>query len=113
MRLLYCAGSLIPSNSANSIHVMRMCEALAELGHEVVLFAKRGRDEGAFFQDTGGNWMFVVSDDGSEAVRRSVRLGRRNSRSIEVLDGLEVGEAVVTSPYSSFKEMDRLKLTKK
>jgi HlyD family secretion protein len=68
---------------------------------------------GAFFQDTGGNWMFVVSDDGSEAVRRSVRLGRRNSRSIEVLDGLEVGEAVVTSPYSSFKEMDRLKLTDK
>lgn len=66
---------------------------------------------GAFFQDTGGNWMFVVSDDGSEAVRRSVRLGRRNSRSIEVLDGLEVGEEVVTSPYSSFKEMDRLKLT--
>jgi len=66
---------------------------------------------GAFFQDTGGNWMFVVSDDGSEAVRRSVRLGRRNSRSIEVLDGLEVGEKVVTSPYSSFKEMDRLKLT--
>jgi HlyD family secretion protein len=68
---------------------------------------------GAFFQDTGGNWMFVVSDDGSEAVRRSVRLGRRNSRNIEVLDGLEVGEEVVTSPYSSFKEMDRLRLTDK
>ncbi len=66
---------------------------------------------GAFFQDTGGNWMFVVSDDGSEAVKRNVRLGRRNSRFIEVLEGLEVGEEVVTSPYSSFKEMDRLKLT--
>jgi HlyD family secretion protein len=68
---------------------------------------------GAFFQDTGGNWMFVVSDDGGEAVRRSVKLGRRNSRNIEVLDGLEVGEEVVTSPYSSFKEMDRLRLTDK
>jgi len=68
---------------------------------------------GAFYQDTGGNWMFVVADDGSEAVRRSVRLGRRNSRHIEVLDGLEVGEEVVTSPYSSFKEMDRLRLTDK
>lgn len=65
---------------------------------------------GAFYQDTGGNWMFVVSGDGSEAVKRTVRLGRRNSRSIEVLEGLEVGEEVVTSPYSSFKEMDRLKL---
>jgi HlyD family secretion protein len=68
---------------------------------------------GAFFQDTGGNWMFVVSDDGSEALRRSVKLGRRNSRNIEVLDGLELGEEVVTSPYSSFKEMDRLRLTDK
>lgn len=66
---------------------------------------------GAFFQDTGGNWMFVVSADGSEAVKRNVRLGRRNSRFIEVLEGLEKGEEVVTSPYSSFKEMDRLKLT--
>jgi HlyD family secretion protein len=66
---------------------------------------------GAFFQDTGGNWMFVVNEAGTEAVKRSVRLGRRNSRHIEVLEGLEVGEEVVTSPYSSFREMDRLKLT--
>ncbi len=66
---------------------------------------------GAFFQDTGGNWMFVVNDAGTEAVRRSVRLGRRNSEYIEVLDGLEAGESVITSPYSAFKEMDRLTLT--
>ncbi len=66
---------------------------------------------GAFFQDTGGNWMFVVNDAGTEAVRRSVRLGRRNSEYIEVLDGLEAGERVITSPYSAFKEMDRLTLT--
>ena len=63
---------------------------------------------GAFYQDTGGNWLFVVNADGSEAVRRSVRLGRRNARYIEVLDGLEPGERVIVSPYSSFKEMDRL-----
>ena len=44
-------------------------------------------------------------------MKRNVTLGRRNSRHIEVLDGLELGEEVVTSPYSSFKEMDRLQLT--
>lgn len=65
---------------------------------------------GAFYQDTGGNWIFVVSPDGSTATRRPVELGRRNSRYIEVLDGLEVGEEVVTSPYSSFKTMDTLNL---
>ena len=66
---------------------------------------------GAFYQDTGGNWVFVVNAEGGEAVKRNVKLGRRNSRYIEVLDGLEPGEEVVTSPYSSFKEMDRLQLT--
>ena len=65
---------------------------------------------GAFYQDTGGNWIFVVSDDGETAIKRNVRLGRRNNRFIEVLDGLEDGEKVITSPYSSFIDMSRLKL---
>ena len=65
---------------------------------------------GSFYQDTGGNWMFVVSADGTEAVRRTVRLGRRNTDFIEVLDGLEPGERVITSPYTSYTEMDRLSL---
>ena len=65
---------------------------------------------GSFYQETGGNWVFVVAADGTEAVRRSVRLGRRNTEFIEVLDGLESGEQVVTSPYTSYVGMDRLTL---
>lgn len=65
---------------------------------------------GAFYQDTGGNWVFVVAPDGSVAVKRTVRLGRRNARFIEVLEGLEPGEQVITSPYTGFTEMDRLEL---
>lgn len=65
---------------------------------------------GAFFQDTGGNWIFVVSADGDIAVKRNIRLGRRNSRYIEVLEGLEQGERIVTSPYSSYKDITQLKL---
>ena len=66
---------------------------------------------GAFFQDTGGKWIFAVKEDGTEAIKRNIRLGRRNSRYIEVLDGLEAGEEVIVSPYASFSDMDRLKLT--
>lgn len=66
---------------------------------------------GAFYQDTGGSWIFVVSDDSEFAVKRNIRLGRRNNNFIEVIDGLEVGERVITSPYTSFMDMDRLKLT--
>jgi HlyD family secretion protein len=65
----------------------------------------------AFYQDTGGNWIFVVSENGSEAVKRNVRLGRNNVNHIEVLSGLELGESVIISSYSSYKDMDRLKLT--
>lgn len=65
---------------------------------------------GAFYQDTGGNWVFVVTADGARAVRRNVRTGRRNLRFIEVLDGLEAGERIITSPYTNYLDMDRLEL---
>ena len=65
---------------------------------------------GSFYQETGGNWIFVVSANGTEAVKRTVRLGRRNTDFIEVLDGLEPGEQVITSPYTSYVGMDRLTL---
>ena len=65
---------------------------------------------GAFYQETGGNWIFVVAPGGGEAIKRPVRLGRRNTDFIEVLDGLEPGEKVITSPYTSYVGMDRLSL---
>ncbi|MEL6544117.1 MAG: efflux RND transporter periplasmic adaptor subunit, partial [Myxococcota bacterium] len=65
---------------------------------------------GAFFQDTGGNWVFVVGSDGNSAIKRSVRLGRRNIRYIEVLEGLDEGERIITSPYTNFIDSERLEL---
>lgn len=66
---------------------------------------------GAFYDETGGNWIFVVAPDGRSAVRRNVRLGRRNADFIEVLSGLDPGERVITSPYTGFAERDRLSLS--
>lgn len=65
---------------------------------------------GSFYNETGGSWVFVVTPDGKSAVKRQVRLGRRNSDFIEVLDGLEPGEKVLTSPYTGFADKDRLDL---
>lgn len=67
---------------------------------------------GSYYNDTGGNWVFVVSADGSSAERRTVRLGRRNADFIEVLDGLDVGEKVLTSPYTGLVDKDRLTFDK-
>jgi HlyD family secretion protein len=68
---------------------------------------------GAFYNETGGAWVFVVTPDGSEAIKRQVRLGRRNADHIEVLEGLEPGEKVLTSPYTGFADKDRLDLETK
>lgn len=65
---------------------------------------------GAFYNETGGNFIFVVSPDGGSAVKRPVRLGRRNANTIEVLEGLDPGERVITSPYTGFADKDRLDL---
>ena len=63
---------------------------------------------GAFYQKTGGKWIYVVSADGSKAVRRDIRIGRQNPQYYEVLDGLEAGEKVITSSYDNFGESDVL-----
>jgi HlyD family secretion protein len=63
---------------------------------------------GAFFNDTGGNWVFVVDERGQSATRRAVQLGRKNNDFIEVLDGLKPGERVVTSTYSGLVDRDHL-----
>ncbi len=63
---------------------------------------------GAFFNDTGGNWVFVVDKSGSSATRRQVQLGRRNSDFIEVLGGLSPNERVITSSYSGLVDKDHL-----
>jgi len=63
---------------------------------------------GAFFDDTGGQWVFVVDPSGDFAERRNVRFGRRNPEGVEVLGGLKQGEEVITSSYESFMSFDRI-----
>jgi HlyD family secretion protein len=63
---------------------------------------------GAFYQSTGGQWIFVVAPDGKKAVRRPIRIGRQNPLYYEALDGLEAGESVVTSSYENYGDAEEL-----
>jgi glycosyltransferase involved in cell wall biosynthesis len=45
MKILYISKSIIPSRTANSIHVMKMCQALADIGHDVILLAPNIKDQ--------------------------------------------------------------------
>ena len=65
---------------------------------------------GGFIQDTGGNWVFVLDESGNSALRRDIRVGRRNNRFIEVREGLREGERVITSGYNQMQDMERVEL---
>ena len=65
-------------------------------------------DRGGFYQKTGGQWVYVVDESGDFAVKRKVRIGRQNPDVFEVLDGLEVGEKVITSSYDTYENIDKL-----
>jgi HlyD family secretion protein len=56
---------------------------------------------GGFYKDTGGNWVFVM-ENGNRAVKRDVKLGRKNPENFEVLEGLKPGDQVITSSYENF-----------
>ncbi|MFC0118250.1 efflux RND transporter periplasmic adaptor subunit [Pseudoalteromonas xiamenensis] len=64
---------------------------------------------GAFFTTTGGNWIYVVNQDGQVAERRAIRLGKKNRDYFEVLEGLAAGERVITSSYSHFDKAQILR----
>lgn len=63
---------------------------------------------GAFFTNSGGNWVYVIEQGGDKAVRRDIRLGKKNQHYFEVLEGLNAGDKVITSSYSNFDKAQQL-----
>jgi HlyD family secretion protein len=66
---------------------------------------------GAFVNDSGGTWVYVLDASGHSAQRRAVRTGRRNNSQIEVLDGLSAGDKVILSSYAAYGNSPRLQIT--
>jgi HlyD family secretion protein len=63
---------------------------------------------GGFFQSTGGQWVYVLNADGTEAIKRNIKIGKQNPQFYEVLEGLNAGEQVITSGYEMFGTNDRI-----
>ncbi|HEY1872422.1 MAG TPA: HlyD family efflux transporter periplasmic adaptor subunit [Chitinophagaceae bacterium] len=57
---------------------------------------------GGFFQQTGGNWIYKLTADGSKAYKVDIQLGNQNTDFFEVLQGLQAGDKVVTSSYENY-----------
>ena len=67
---------------------------------------------GAFYQTTGGGWIYVLDQAGERAYRRHIRIGRQNPQYYEVVEGLQEGERVITSAYENFADNEVLVLKK-
>lgn len=63
---------------------------------------------GAFYQSTGGSWIFVLSPDGTKAFRRTIKIGRQNPQYYEVLEGLDPNERVIVSSYETYGDNEVL-----
>lgn len=63
---------------------------------------------GAFYQSTGGSWIFVLSPDGTKAFRRTIKIGRQNPQYYEVLEGLDPNEKVIVSSYETYGDNEVL-----
>lgn len=68
--------------------------------------------KGGFYQQTGGNWIFKVSENGNVAYKVDIQLGRQNPDYYEILQGLKPGDKVVTSSYENYGTMQELVLKK-
>jgi HlyD family secretion protein len=65
---------------------------------------------GGFYQQTGGNWIFKVSENGKVAFKTDIQLGRQSPDFYEVLGGLKPGDMVITSSYENYSEIQELVL---
>ena len=65
-------------------------------------------ENGPFFNDTGGAWVFVAEAEDQVFKKRFVQLGRRTPSQIEVVNGLALGEKVLTSAYTNYMNVDSL-----
>ena len=68
--------------------------------------------KGGFYQQTGGNWIFILNENGTAAYKVDIQIGRQNPDYYEVLQGLKPGDKVVTSSYENYGNMTELILKK-
>ena len=64
--------------------------------------------KGGFYQQTGGNWIFKVAENGNTAYKVDIQLGMQSPDYYQVLQGLKAGDKVVTSSYENYGNMQEL-----
>ena len=96
-------GDEMPDN----VRVGKSYRVQIELGQpEEAVVIPRGN----FYQATGGQWIYKLSEDGDKAYRTPITIGRQNPQQYEVTTGLQPGDRVITTGYDQFGEAEVLLL---
>lgn len=86
----------------------------APVGVEIltgVLKQQPAVERGPFYTSGDGAFVYVISADGRRAVRRSVRYGVMDGPYIQVVEGVEPGERIITSSYLGFRDRKEILLS--
>lgn len=63
---------------------------------------------GSFYQSTGGNWVYIINPETGIARKQEIKIGKQNPNYYEVLEGLKIGDIVITSGYENYNEKEEL-----
>lgn len=63
---------------------------------------------GDFFQTTGGQWIYKLNEAGTRARKIPIGIGRQNPQQYEVTNGLQPGDRVIVTGYSTFGNAEEL-----
>lgn len=63
---------------------------------------------GGFYNTSGGNYVYVLTEGGDRAFKRNIRINRQSDRHYEITEGLQPGEKVIVSNYDVFNDADEL-----
>lgn len=96
---MHFSGEMPNVRRGQTVHIRL---ALGDLSEAILV------NSGGFYQSTGGQWVFVINESETEAVRRRIRIGRHNTMEYEVLEGLQPGEKVITSSYDNYGDVEKL-----
>lgn len=99
-------GSAVPVRLSLDPEVAENIVPNTDLTVEIELGIRPDRialPRGPFFASGDASFVYVISEDGRQATRRTVRFGAIEGSMIEVLEGLAPGERIVYSSYSAFR----------
>jgi len=68
--------------------------------------------KGGFYNQTGGNWVYVLNKEKTEARKRKIKIGRQNPEYFELKEGLDIGEEVIISSYDNYNHVEVLNINK-